>query len=290
MHFIYCLTVMEYVFVTYIKGDQERTHSYALLMGLFLVYPWLYDFTQLCFLGPRAYLRDGYNYIDIFYVYGGYVNIIVSVVYGPYLLFCKITLMAIVLIIISKSFFFLRIFPSFTPIVVMLNTVIYDLKIFLLFYLFLLLMYGQTLAVLGVGNLNRGGLFKQRFGDQTGADEAYPGQEYHGIGKFVGYLLWAMRISLGDYEIVEASQYLESADDFIFWILWLQIVIIACVFFLNIVVAEAIASYKKVVVTLQSVILKEKSELIDECEKMAFKRYKCADKYPKFLIARDVEY
>lgn len=54
--------------------------------------------------------------------------------------------------------------------------------------------------------------------------------------------------------------------------------------------AEAIASYKKVIVTLHSVVLKEKSELIDECEKMAFQRYKCAENYPKFLITRDVEY
>lgn len=291
MHFIYCLTVIEYVFVTYIKGDQERTHSYALLMGLFLVYPWLYDFTQLCFLGPRAYLQDGYNYIDMFYIYGGYVNIIVSVVYGPYLLFCKITIMTIIIIIISKSFFFLRIFPSFTPIVVMLNTVIYDLKIFLVFYIFLLLMYGQTLAVLGVGNINRTGLFQDRYGNREHLDEPYPGEEYHGIGQMAGYFLWAMRISLGDYDtVVEASQYLESADNYIFWLLWLQLVIITCVIFLNIIVAEAIASYKKVMVTLQSVILKEKSELIDECEKMAFKRYKSAEKYPKYLITRDVEF
>ena len=75
-----------------------------------------------------------------------------------------------------------------------------------------------------------------------------------------------------------------------FWLLWLQVVIITSIIFLNIIVAEAIASYKKITVTLHSVILSEKSELIDECEKMAFKRYKCADKYPEFLVAREVEY
>ena len=161
MHFIYCLTVMEYVYVTYINGDEVKTSQYALLMGLFLVYPWVYDLTQLCFLGFREYLKDGYNYIDIFYVYGGYINIIVSVIYGPYNMFCKIVIMTIIVIIIVKSFFFMRIFPAFTPIVVMLNRVIYDLKIFLFFYIFMLGMYGMTFAVLGVGNLDRGGYFAQ---------------------------------------------------------------------------------------------------------------------------------
>ena len=93
-------------------------------------------------------------------------------------------------------------------------------------------------------------------------------------------MIWALRSSLGDYEIVQAAKFLDSHDNLIFWILWLQIVIITSLFFLNIVVAEAIASYKKVIVTLHSVIQKEKSELIDECEKMAFKRYKSPENYP----------
>lgn len=47
----------------------------------------------------------------------------------------------IVLLLIVKTFFFLRIFPTLTPIVVMLTNVIWDLKIFLFFYTILILLF-----------------------------------------------------------------------------------------------------------------------------------------------------
>ena len=50
-----------------------------------------------------------------------------------------------------KSFFFLRVYQTLAPIVVMLKTVIYDLRIFMLFYTILLLKFCLLLAVLGLG-------------------------------------------------------------------------------------------------------------------------------------------
>ena len=40
--------------------------------------------------------------------------------------------------LLMKLFFYLKVFPSLTPIVVMLQNVIYDLRIFMLFYLILI--------------------------------------------------------------------------------------------------------------------------------------------------------
>lgn len=60
----------------------------------------------------------------------------------------------IVLLLTVKTFFFLRIFPTLTPIVVMLTNVFYDLRIFLLFYFILILLFSQLFAILGVGNLD----------------------------------------------------------------------------------------------------------------------------------------
>jgi hypothetical protein len=57
-----------------------------------------------------------------------------------------------VLNITVKTFFFLRMFPSFTPIVVMLNNVIYDLRIFLFFYSTMLFFFSLIFSVLGLGN------------------------------------------------------------------------------------------------------------------------------------------
>jgi uncharacterized membrane protein YgcG len=60
--------------------------------------------------------------------------------------------MLIVTQVIMKTFFFLRIFPTLAPIVVMLKTVVYDLRIFMLFYMILTIMFGQTFAIIGLGN------------------------------------------------------------------------------------------------------------------------------------------
>lgn len=57
----------------------------------------------------------------------------------------------IVLQLINKTFFFLRIFPSLTPIVVMITSVIYDLRIFMFFYFILIMFFCLLYAVLGLG-------------------------------------------------------------------------------------------------------------------------------------------
>ena len=46
----------------------------------------------------------------------------------------------IVLQVLIKTFFFLRVFPELTPIIVMLKNVVYDLRIFMLFYAILILL------------------------------------------------------------------------------------------------------------------------------------------------------
>jgi hypothetical protein len=58
----------------------------------------------------------------------------------------------IVIFMIVKTFFFLRIYPTLTPIIVMLKNVVWDLKIFLFFYLILITLFSQLLAVIGLGN------------------------------------------------------------------------------------------------------------------------------------------
>ena len=58
----------------------------------------------------------------------------------------------IVILLITKTFFFLRIFPVLTPIVVMINNVVYDLRIFMFFYLILISLFCQIYAILGLGN------------------------------------------------------------------------------------------------------------------------------------------
>jgi type IV secretory pathway TrbL component len=60
-------------------------------------------------------------------------------------------MLVIIILLIIKTFFFLRIIESYTPIVIMLVNVIWDLKVFLFFYFILLMMYSLLFGVIGVG-------------------------------------------------------------------------------------------------------------------------------------------
>ena len=67
---------------------------------------------------------------------------------------------------LQKTFFFLRIFESLSYIVTMIFQVISDLKVFLLFYFILLVIFSFVFAVLGVGNKHFGE-FKNYYAELT---------------------------------------------------------------------------------------------------------------------------
>ena len=153
MHFIYVACIVIYVQHIYLHNEQNPvTHFYyslMLLAGIF--YPWMYDLVQLIKDGPREYFSDPWNYIDFLYIYGSLSNIVCQTILGQYNIYTEMIMILIILLLIVKTFFFLRIIESFTPIVIMLIRVIYDLRIFLLFYTILLFMYSLIFSVIGVG-------------------------------------------------------------------------------------------------------------------------------------------
>jgi hypothetical protein len=188
----------------------------------------------------------------------------------------------IVIQVLLKTFFFLRIFPTLAPIVVMLKTVIYDLRIFMLFYFVLIFMFCQVFAILGLGNkinldnysdegsgIGRllakkgggGGSSKSTVGAQemnadTGVDQLSgasldeSAKDYNAIGLHFGNFLWTLRVSIGDNSLIEAAKKLEGPENIIFWLLWILVVVTTCIIFLNFIVAEASGSYAKVTETL----------------------------------------
>lgn len=54
-----------------------------------------------------------------------------------------------------KTFFFLRIFSQLSYIVTMMKNVFYDLRVFLLFYFILILMFSAVLGILRLGNYEK---------------------------------------------------------------------------------------------------------------------------------------
>jgi hypothetical protein len=65
---------------------------------------------------------------------------------------CKVMMTIIYLMQIHKTFFFLRIFDAVSYIVTMLYTVMWDLKVFILFYFILIFLFSQIYSVFGLNN------------------------------------------------------------------------------------------------------------------------------------------
>lgn len=129
----------------------------------------------------------------------------------------------------------MRIFPSLTPVVVMLSKVIYDLRIFLFFYGTLLFFFCLLYSVLGLGNDRlRDGDEDKRFlrasaaGGGGGGGSSTPvlnfftrdnvidpngaAKEYHAVGLLVGEFMWTFRISMGDFSAIDASKKLSPVE------------------------------------------------------------------------------
>lgn len=151
MHIFYT-----FVFILYVKNgylvECESLVTYMSLMTVGILYPAFYDLIQLIKLGPIDYFAELWNFIDVLYIFGSMSNILLQLFLGPFNIYSRVMMCIIVLALTVKTFFFLRIVSSFTPIVVMLMEVVYDLRIFLLFYMILVAMLCQIYAVLGLGN------------------------------------------------------------------------------------------------------------------------------------------
>ena len=182
----------------------------------------------------------------------------------------------VVFMMLIKTFFFLRIFENLSYIVTMIMSVIYDLRIFLLFYSIITVLFSLIIGILGIGNFNIESDFSR---DNDVDDDEYFGQEYKQIGLFIGNIMQTLRISMGDYEF-EGADYLTPPENQIYWGCWLLIVTVTCIIFLNFIIAEASASYERVKENLSAMIMKERSALILEAEKMLPLRMKSDRMFP----------
>jgi hypothetical protein len=194
-------------------------------------------------------------------------------------------MVVVILLSITRTFKFMRIFESFSPIVTMLAQVVVDLQQFMLFYTILIFLFSILWCAIGLNNKNKNinPVFHKEFADNT---DSYPGIEYFQIGLFVGNVFDVLRTTLGDYACISSSMYLEQSEVIIFWISWVIVVIVGSIIFLNFIIAEASASYEKVAGKLNEFIMKEKANLIAESEGMIPDNYKKQHNYPKFIIIR----
>ena len=105
------------------------------------------------------------------------------------------------------------------------------------------------------------------------------------IGLLLGNFFYTLRTAIGDFDF-GASYYMSHEENWTFFIIWFLVVVILCIIFLNFIIAEASASYAKVVENLDALKNKEKASLISEAESMIPDHFKSPNMLPKFIIIR----
>jgi hypothetical protein len=105
----------------------------------------------------------------------------------------------VVIMSLVKTFFFLRIFDEYSTVVTMLTTVIFDLKIFLFFFMILNMMFSLLIGIIGLANTAVEGKFRDKYLDYDFENGAPPSYEYKYLGMLVGNFLCTFRIAFGDY-------------------------------------------------------------------------------------------
>lgn len=289
LHFMYVIILMVYVDEIYIHNKSENMQMYSIILIFGVIYPTWYDSLQLYKLGWREYFSDYGNYSDMIYTYGSLANVILQNTTDPHHLYNKALMSLIFLQQIYKTFFFLRIFDTLSYIVTMINKVVFDLRVFVMFYMIMITLFSMIFAVLGVGNANQEGGFKD-FIESLPDDYQLniPNEEYEKIGMFLGYIIQTLRQSLGDFDF-EASTYLSQGENYIYFLIWFLVILMTCIIFLNFIIAEASESYASVKNNLNAMINKEKASLIAEAEDMTFNSNKDEILFPKFIIIRSIE-
>jgi len=271
-----------------------KQNPWAIYLLVGITYPTIYEAVQMYKTGIE-YLEDIGNYVDLVYIWGSVAMCFLHAHYTPYAFISKLCTCVIVTLAIRRTFNFLRIFGAFSPIVTMLNQVIWQLRIFMSFYSILILLFALMFAVTGVGNYNIDGKFKDNFykpeeeGGEPVLDPGTPGIEYVHIGQLFGYILQTLRVSQGDFDLLGKVSFMERTDAYLFWMVWLLTVVLTWIIFLNFIVAEASAVYEDVAEHLDDYIWQQKTDLCAEAESLTPDYMKLESKFPKFIIIRKVE-
>ena len=82
-----------------------------------------------------------------------------------------------------------------------------------------------------------------------------------------------LRIAMGDFDF-GAANFLTPAENALYWIIWLMVVVMTCIIFLNFIIAEVSNSYAGVKEHIDALIYKERAGLIEEAEDIMSKTTK----------------
>jgi len=76
----------------------------------------------------------------------------------------------------------------------------------------------------------------------------------------------------------------------IFWLIWIILIVITCIIFLNFIIAEVSNSYTQVQEKVKGLIEQDRAQLIDEAEDMMLDHQKHnPERFPTYLVIREVD-
>lgn len=258
-------------------------NSIILALAISLLYPLFYDGTQAWKQG-REYLDDAWNYLDMMNIILGYFNLFLQYTSeDKQSIGCKIVMIVVILIQLLKTFFFLRIKSEYSYIVTMIVNVVSDLRVFLLFFSILIIMFSSIFNIVS----------------------ANPADIYRNLNPFFANIMTTLRLSLGDFDFgllespsdkeqeeclkeKKCKAELSKEQHVMFWAIWIMMVLFSALIFLNFIIAEVSNSYQSAKIKIESLIYKERANLVMEAEDFIGAKQKAENpkKFPAYVVIR----
>eukprot|EP00347_Sterkiella_histriomuscorum_P008062 403346519 len=269
--YVFILFLVAYAIDIYffVIQKEERDIAQQLIVKLTclvcLLASGFYEMVQLWKSSFTQYFQEVWNYFDLLMIIQYVVIFIVDIQNEkPEAIIILQGLM--LLLIFVKLCQNLRIFEGFSFQVTMLQAVFYDIKYFILLYIFVILIYGLIFTLLNI---------------QTSEENT----DYQGISLF-GYFIMAFRASTGDFQLDMYSSLNENHIIYA-WLIWISAVLFLNIILLNFIIAVISESYEKVMQKMVAESYRIKCQLIKEREiifnEEDWKDFKI---FPNYIILR----
>lgn len=199
----------------------------------------------------------------------GYLNIYMQLYVGTWDLGSKVVMIATVFVTMFKTFEYLRVVSTFSYIVTMIRAVLYDLRVFIVFFVIVIISFSEVLDC---------------FGRNTS-------EEYEKIGPAWANIFATLRLSLGDFDFSLIDMQELYWMHVLWWGVWCLMVFISSLIFLNFIIAEVGNSYNKCKDCIDPTIYKERAHLVAEAEDLFTARSKQSDtrRFPTYIVVRQAE-
>ena len=267
-------------------------------MAAGIAYPYLYDTIQLL-KQQTEYFNDPWNITDFLFQYGGMTNIVFQFFFEPSSTSNTCSMSIVLVLALVKTMAWMRIFSSMALLVCMIKQTFKDLVPFLTFFFIMIIVFTFLFGVLAFTNYNgnppeQNGNPNIEFlpnGDENEEfqGEDAPGCEYLAMHMLYGNFFAVFRTSLGDTDVASLF-YVNVAQKNMFWAVWMVILFLFQIIFLNFIIGELSNTYQTVMDNYDRVALNVRAQLVGETEEMFPDRFYDATIYhPKYVIVRQIE-